>query len=302
MRLTSAGFYRTEQRLQTIKRYVDEERTDAAQLSLKKAIVKLSLQLEQLILPFWKICGRTGSLLAQDDRKALFEIVSIAADLSRWLRRVPHTVYYWPPTFKDEEFEPARMECLNLEYMTTHSPYNKKGSHGRERAELAKGEEARGEAIVRVVCFPGLVAYRQGGGALAQQLLEDESARPDHAPPDVKARERLARRGADALTGNEGFRTKIICKSVVHLVWGKQRLLTREAGTSAHIDAMRDQSQKYENDYQGFKELYDIFRERTPQPEDVPNNRGENLKWYKVGSWGGRGQSAEPPLKPGKGR
>lgn len=69
----------------------------------------------------------------------------------------------------------------------------------------------------------------------------------------------------DKLTGEEGFRTRVLCKSVVHLIWGRQRLLTREAGTSAHIDDMRDgKVKKYEDDRQGYIELYDYFLQMNP--------------------------------------
>jgi hypothetical protein len=49
------------------------------------------------------------------------------------------------------------------------------------------------------------------------------------------------------------------------LIWGRQRLLTREAGTSVHIDAMRDGDQKrYEDDRKGYIELYDYFLVMNP--------------------------------------
>ena len=79
-------------------------------------------------------------------------------------------------------------------------------------------------------------------------------------------RSRRMAANADKLTGSEGFRTRVLCKSVVHLVWGKQRLLTREAGTAAHLDAMRDgNEQKYEDDRKGYVELYDYFLRTNPE-------------------------------------
>ena len=57
----------------------------------------------------------------------------------------------------------------------------------------------------------------------------------------------------------------MLCKSVVNLIWGRQRLLTREAGTSVHIDAMRDGNQKrYEDDRKGYIELYGYFLAMNP--------------------------------------
>jgi hypothetical protein len=121
--------------------------------------------------------------------------------------------------------------------------------------------EDKSEAIVRVVCFHGVVAYRQGGGRLAKEQLEEDKRGDGHVPPDVmRARERV---GEAPLTGHEGIRSKTICKSLVLLQWGKQRLLTKEAGTSAHIDAVRDgNTKKYEDDCLGMVELYDMAQQR----------------------------------------
>ena len=235
------------------------------------------MQLERMLLPLWNQGGSTTTWKNSHKRTELARTVGFAADLSRNMREDRDVIYYWPPTFKDEEFEPARMECFNLYEMIQDSPYDKKSVNGTDRAILRAGHENESEAIVRVVCFPGLVAYRQGGGDLARQQLAEESHRPDNAPPDVRyQRKRLANRGPGELTGNEGFRTKVICKSVVLLQWGKQRLLTKEAGTSAHLDAKRlGKAQKYQDDYEGFVELYDVYRRRFPEPipdtSDVPD-------------------------------
>jgi hypothetical protein len=169
-------------------------------------------------------------------------------------------------TIDPEEFDPERMECINIADMISNSPYEKKVIGGHERSVL-KGCAANSEAIVKVVAFSGLVVHRQGGGALAKRLLQEETRNGQHtdAPPDVTRARRMGMRDNDKLTGDEGFRTRVLCKSVVHLVWGRQRLLTKEAGTSAHLDAMRDgKEQKYEDDREGFIELYDYFLENNP--------------------------------------
>lgn len=161
------------------------------------------------------------------------------------------------------------MECINIADMISNSPFEKKIIDGHERSVLKQPTEDS-EAIVKIVAFPGLVVHGQGGGALAKRLLHEEANDYQHtnAPPDVQRARRMA--GGDKLTGNEGFRTRVICKSVVHLVWGKQRLLTREAGTSAHIDAMRDgKEKKYEDDRKGFVELYDYFLEVNPHARSL---------------------------------
>ena len=197
---------------------------------------------------------------------ALEHIITVAADLSRQIRMMHNVVYYWPPTFKDEEFEPGRMEGLNIRNMIDTSPYEKRDVQGRVRANLLPDQDDRNEAIVRVVCFPGLVAYRKGGGALGKQELadEDRQERRSRDPEDVRHhRERV--RAHDGISVDSGFRSKVICKAIVHLQWGKQRLLTKEAGTSAHLDATRDYSDKYEKSRKGFRELFDIYLERQAQ-------------------------------------
>ena len=176
-----------------------------------------------MLLPLWKQGGSATTWHQSSKKSELAQIVDAAASLSREMRKSPDVVYYWPPTFKDEEFEPARMECLNLENMIRNSPYDKRAVQGHDRAVVRPGQEDRNEAIVRVVCFPGLVAYRQYGGDLAMRELEEEKSRPDHAPPDVKSRRKILDRHGQELTPDNGFRTRVICKSVVLLEWGKQR-------------------------------------------------------------------------------
>ena len=254
------GFQRTQARAEICQDYISQiDKEDQNQLAKAKA--KLLLQLQQLLLPI--ISVSRGKKRDSTDMRLndLAAIIALAADLSRWMRQLDEVVYYWPPTFKDEEFEPGRMECVNLWQMLDESPYQKLDIQGRMRPRLQPGQEHRNEAIVRVVCFPGLVAYRKGGGELGEKLLAEQDRRRGNAnvPHDVQ----IARaRSRDSVSVDNGYRTKVICKAVVHLTWGKQRLLTREAGTSAHLDAMRDHSNKYLEDRKGFKELWDIFCER----------------------------------------
>ena len=73
----------------------------------------------------------------------------------------------------------------------------------------------------------------------------------------------MIRRALMPLTGEECFRTRVLCKSVVLLQWGQQRLLTKEAGTSVHIDAMKAKNgmEKYPKDDMGHLELWDMYQE-----------------------------------------
>ena len=171
------------------------------------------------------------------------------------------------------------MEVYNLRGMITTSPYDNKAKDGVHRAVLRKGHEHEDTAVVCVICFPGVVAYQQGGGSLAKREVGVEGSQSDNAPPDVRQNRKFLAtgRGRESLTGEEGFRTKVLCKAVVLLQWGRQMMLTREAGTSVHMDAAKDGGQRYEFDNKGCVDLYDLwmkeaFRSKGRLPPDRPTS------------------------------
>lgn len=251
--VTRTGFHRIRERGKLCQTFLARPSSPS---SLPHTINTLTAQLLHLTKPFALLTRPSASPDLLTDR--LHSIVTTAAHLARSMRCLTDVVYYFPPTFKDEEFEPERMECLNLADMIRESPYKHSVREGGYVTAELRGEQERSQAIVQIVAFPGLVAYRQGGGSLAQTQLAEERRRDgsDNAPPDVKR----ARRMGGTFTGDEGFRTRILSKGVVHLMWGRQRLLTREAGTSRFLDAVRDGNEaKYEVDRAGCVELYDIF-------------------------------------------
>lgn len=213
----------------------------------------------KLLTPLWDgIDERKKPIhgMSNADRDRLVDIIEHAVQVANLIRLTPDVVYYWPPTFKDEEFEPARMESINLEDMIQNSPYDRvTNSHG-ERAVLRDANKSdESEAIVRIVAFPGIVAYRRYGGLLAQNEIDHEGVMSRGFPKDVRDRY-----GAPK-TAKSGFRSRLISKSVVYLVWGKQRLLTKEAGTSAHLDAMRDgKMSRYTEDSKEVVELYALWK------------------------------------------
>lgn len=190
-------------------------------------------QLSKLLAPLW------SADLKPVAKKQLTSIIKLAAKIAELIRKAPDVVYYWPPAFKDEEFEPARMEAYNLEQMIENSPYDKRKVGGYHRAVLKDPKSANTEAIVRIVAFPAIVAYRQYGGKLAVAELRAEEA-ADHQPLTAPELRQPRDRYNNLITPKQGFRSRLINKSVVHLAWGQQRLLTKEAGTSAHLDAVRD--------------------------------------------------------------
>lgn len=153
------------------------------------------------------------------------------------------------------------------------TPYVKDTSGGYTTAVLRPWMEERSEAVIQVTCFPGLVKYEKGGGDFAVQQLADEKAAAEvqvgRLPPDVQAHRRLlnaANRSSNKPAADSGFRTRMICKSVVYLQWSRQRLLTKEAGTSVHIDAMAGRNgqtmDRYDKDNAKYVELWDLFQKR----------------------------------------
>ena len=247
----STGFVRTRERAGL----VNQNRIDAHLLA--QDVFRVRHQLAKMLKPFW--AGKNASErsvrgMGEEDLKALDEIIKHAASISHLIRRAPDVVYYWSPAFKDEEFEPASMEALNLATMIRTSPYDKvTDDRGFERAVLRKQEE-NSEAIVRIVVFPAVVAYRQYGGSLAAAEIKVEKEGSRRLPPDVRDRHN------QPITVEQGFRSKLISKSVVHLSWGKQMLLTKEAGTAAHLDAVRDGHMgKYSRDSANHVELHELY-------------------------------------------
>ena len=294
------GFYRTRQRAMEIFEYEKKPKNQAGGADAAwAATVMVVRQLEIMLLPLWKQGGKSYDAAAWNKGGKygmggyLNRIVSLASSVSRAMCREPDVVYYWQPTFKDEEFEPGRMECYNLKEMISTSPYDRKTINGIDRAILRKDHGDRSEAIVRIVCFPGLVAYRQHGGALAQKELGEEAERRgDHeaVPPDVRAQRKRLAAHEDTLTGDEGFRTRIVGKSVVLLEWGKQRLLTKEAGTSVHIDAMNKQNGKSMDryhDHDDYAELWTVYQ-KVQEGVSVADQEEEwSRRKKRSGSWGG---------------
>jgi hypothetical protein len=262
---TSVGFVRAKERAKVIKAF---PKAQAGARDFDHAVEMITNDLTYMLCSFWAIKLEDARAFKTHVYCRVTDIVKAAGMLSRAMRSSADVIYYWLPPSKDAEFEPSDMECLNLAETIQASPYKRETINGMVRAVLKPGMEAKSEAIVRVVCFPGVVAYRQGGGALARRELAEEKEGDGHVPPDVRrARERV---GEGPLTGHEGIRTKTICKSLVLLQWGKQRLLTKEAGTSAHIDAVRNgNTKKYDEDSAAMVDLYGMAEARWRPEHEV---------------------------------
>lgn len=252
-----SGFERTRERAELVNAYKIEDGT------LQTQIASVQSQLTKLLAPLWSADLNPGAL------KHLEAVIEIAARTAELIRTAPDVVYYWPPAFKDEEFEPARMEASNLTQMIENSPYDKKNVGGYHRAVLKDPKSTATEAIVRIVAFPGIVAYRQYGGLLALAEIADEKekgTRNQHHAPEIRDRYN------NVVTAAQGFRSRLINKSVVHLEWGQQRLLTKEAGTSAHLDAVRDgkTESRYKDNSAETVELWDMYSQANPDEHAHP--------------------------------
>lgn len=198
------------------------------------------------------------------------------------IRRQGDVVYYFQPMFKNEEFDVQRMTCANLRPTQVAAPrvevprtyededddevggWDEEGNdavrgegRGEDEMDETAGGEAGGEAYtplpiakVRVICSLPLVAYRQGGGRLAERMLRNEQA-------EFRARQTPAHRdgngqcinggGEGGLTSmirpgherrneqgryvnkygkspgvEDGIRSKVLCKGIVALSWGQR--------------------------------------------------------------------------------
>lgn len=138
-----------------------------------------------------------------------------ASNVNWWIRHSGDTVYYFQPVFKDEDFDPHYMTCLNLRAMQDNCPYPMEDENGDE----VEAKDSRGDptdaALVRIVCSYGCVAYRQGGGDLGKQLLEAEKDQIDlSVPPELQ--EEMAKNKNQfygrTITHVDGFRSKTIAK------------------------------------------------------------------------------------------
>ena len=68
--------------------------------TLRKAVARTTMQLEQMLLPLWNQGGSATIWKSKQMRHRLTKIVHAAANLSREMRVLGDTICYWPPTFK----------------------------------------------------------------------------------------------------------------------------------------------------------------------------------------------------------
>ena len=61
----------------------------------------MSIALQKLLSAFYSMGQKYSRAIPEDLSYRLADIVEIAGDLSRHMRRCGDAVYHWPPTFKD---------------------------------------------------------------------------------------------------------------------------------------------------------------------------------------------------------
>ncbi len=127
----------------------------------------------------------------------LWTIIDVAARISLAMCR-EETIYYVDAPAKNSVWDPKEMSVMNPRAINEAGEY-------KEYDEVP---------LVRIVCFPGIVAYRPGNG----------------------------RAGGEGM----GFRVRRICRAEVVLEWGVERKIGGPPGSNANANANREVEGKRE--------------------------------------------------------
>lgn len=195
---------------------------------LNAAQQKVAVQILYLILPLYKPRGAAGlNGFITRIFPELLAIVDQATFINHSLRCDGDTMWQWTDIWKDTRFDPQTTECVNLTQVFEQSRSDD-GTRARRDAE----------AIVRVVVFPGLVAWRR---------RFDEMKTSIDAP---------------VVKYDAGDKHKRIMKNVALVEWAKQRLLTKYAGTAYHQKTVASGDMGvFENDGKGAVDLWDLLQQ-----------------------------------------
>lgn len=208
--LIGLGFHRAAERA-TVIRTSGEDITPESE-GCQIGITRLTIQLEKLLHPIRELhhnvnlqCGNYG--------KSLQAIVAEAVYINQIIRMNGNVVYFFQPVFKDEEFDPSRMECQNLRAIQATCPMETLDDNN----QVIPGDNPHGDptdiALVRIVCSNGCVAWRKGGGSYGERLLAEEAETPDHSlPPELQGVRPRNEFYGRVITNDDGLRTKVVAK------------------------------------------------------------------------------------------
>ncbi|KAI5208852.1 hypothetical protein AUEXF2481DRAFT_6446 [Aureobasidium subglaciale EXF-2481] len=218
------GFYRAEQRAQYITSYEIQHRVNLNTSSVRKHdVFKMALQIAELLKPLFELRRSTEHDPHGEVVKGLYTIVDRAAELATLMRKSGNTVLYqFGQVFKEQAIERKTTGVLNMREL---------------EEEFAR--ERRGDLVlIRIVCGDHLLAYRKGGGVMAQRLLEKEGSEQDTSiAPELRHLPRNVYRGR-VITADDGYRSKFLAKA---LVIG--RLEQADGGRAVDLlDALKDEA------------------------------------------------------------
>ncbi|KAI5209585.1 hypothetical protein E4T39_00834 [Aureobasidium subglaciale] len=195
------GFYRAEQRAQCITSYELGHRVNLDTCDERKeAVFKMALQIAEMLKPLFALRRSTEHDLHGKVAEGLHTIVDRAAELATLLRKSGNTVLYqFGQVFKEEAIDRKTTGVLNMREL-----------------EEEYSKERRGELVlIRIVCGDHLIAYRKGGGVMAQRLLEKEASEQDTSiAPELRHLARNVYRGR-LITADDGYRSKFLAKALV---------------------------------------------------------------------------------------
>lgn len=198
----AAGFCREEHRAEHITSYELHYRVDLNECYERKVVtLKTALQIWMLLDPLFRLDSRSKDLRSVNElQQDLITIVATAARLATLMRKSGKTVLYqFGSVFKEEPLNRKTMDVLNIEQL---------------KAEREESERAE-QALIRMVCGDPLLAFRKGGGVMAERILEREEKEQDMSvAPELRHMPRNQYRGR-LITAQDGYRAKFLAKAQV---------------------------------------------------------------------------------------
>ena len=133
----------------------------------------------------------------------LYKLTAQAGVLSLLMLVDPHTVYYFKPVFKEDNYNGERMECFNQEEMEDTHPRTRK-SWPAHYTEQEKVRAKTDEAVTQIVIHDGLTAYRVGGW----ETKESTPRNPVYCDEEDQY---------------QGIRSRVLVPGWVYCRWGQSR-------------------------------------------------------------------------------